>query len=509
VISRLANNFQEGYTNTLVQKTSTDMFSDGLKHSLGLPYFEFQDQSSGETIGILTKVRKDIEGFVSAFVNVFFMALIGLVFVLVYSLFVSIKVTLLYIAAVPLIIFVSWYMSRRLKPLQEDIVSKTSELSGTATESLRNIELVKSLGLSGQQIDAIDGNNQDLLGLELHKIKLVRRLGFIQGTIINFIRSLMILVLLYLIFHKEVSAGQFFAFLMYAMFLFNPLQELGKVLQTAREAQVSLSRLDTIVAKPFEKQPDNPKGIEHIRCISFQDVGFVYPDKKEGIQHVSFVVRSGETIAFVGPSGSGKSTVIKLLVRLYSPSEGTICYDEVSSREIHKDDIRQRIGIVTQDTQLFSGTIRDNLLFVRPGATDEECMSVIDKGACRPLVERSGDGLNALLGESGMKVSGGERQRLAIARALLRNPDILIFDEATSALDSLTERDITHTIQDIAKSGEHITILIAHGLSTVKFANRIYVLDGGCIVEQGNHQELLDRNGLYADMWRQQIGEGE
>jgi ATP-binding cassette subfamily B protein len=172
----------------------------------------------------------------------------------------------------------------------------------------------------------------------------------------------MILVLLYLIFHKELSAGQFFAFLMYAMFLFNPLQELGKVLQTAREAEVSLSRLDAIVAKPFERQPNNPKGIEHISRISFRDVGFIYPDKKDGIQHLSFEVRSGETITFVDPSGSGKSTLIKLLVRLYSPSQGTVCYDEVSSREIHKDDICQRIGIVTQDTQLFSGMIRDNLL---------------------------------------------------------------------------------------------------------------------------------------------------
>ena len=508
LISRLANNFQDAYSNIVVQKTSADMFSDGLKHSLALPFFEFEDQSSGETIGVLTKVRKDVEGFITSFINIFFMALIGLVFVIVYSLYVSFTVTLLYIVAIPIIVVISWRFSQRIKPMQENIMTKTSELAGSTTESLRNIELVKSLGLSNQRIDSINKDNYDLLDLEIGKIKFTRNVGFIQGTMINAVRSIMIIVLLYLIYQQKLSAGEFFTFLLYSMFLFNPFQDMNKVFQAGREAQVSLKRLKEIINKPLEHVPDNPKSVGKIESITFDKVTFTYPDKKEALHEVSFTVKSGEAIAFVGPSGSGKSTIIKLLARLYSPKPGAIVYNTTDSKEIHKDEIRGKIGIVSQDTQLFSGTIRDNLLLVRPQSNDDECLAVMDKAACAYLADKTGDKLLTVIGEGGLKVSGGERQRLAIARALIRQPDILIFDEATSALDSLTEKDITKTIEDITKAGDHITVLVAHRLSTIKFATRIYVLEKGRIVDCGTHDELLDKKNLYYAMWIQQVGEG-
>ena len=171
------------------------------------------------------------------------------------------------------------------------------------------------------------------------------------------------------------------------------------------------------------------------------------------------------------------------------------------------DQLREKIGFVTQDTQLFSGTIRENLLFVRPGATDEECMQVLEKAACQTLLARADKGLDTVIGEGGVKVSGGEKQRLSIARALLRRPDILVFDEATSSLDSITEEEITDTIKDVSVLDNHITILIAHRLSTIMHADRIYVLEKGNIIESGKHLELIDQKGLYYAMWRQQIGE--
>lgn len=505
-VARLANNFQEAYTNTIVQKTGTDMFTDGLKHAMALPYFEFEDQSSGETLGVLTKVRQDIESFVTSFINVFFVSLIGLVFVVIYSLTVSYKVTLLYVVAVPLIAFISWYLSRRIKPLQENILFKTSQLAGVTTESLHNIELVRSLGLTDEQTDQLNKHNYHILELELLKIKIARKIGFIQGTMVNLVRSMMMVVLLILIYHNELSAGQFFTFLLYSMFLFNPLQELSKVLQSGREAQVSLNQLGDIIGKPFEKKPENPTGIEKITCLEFKDVGFAYQDKDNGISNISFEAKSGQTVAFVGPSGSGKSTIIKLIVRLYSATQGTVTYNSTKATDMNKDDIRKRIGIVTQDTHLFSGTIKDNLLFVRPESTDDDCYDVLNRSACRQLLENADKKLMTIIGEGGMKISGGERQRLAIARALLRKPDILIFDEATSALDSLTEEEITKTIKDIASTGDHITILIAHRLSTIRYADKIHVLEKSSIVESGNHEELLDKKGLYYAMWRQQVG---
>ena len=209
----------------------------------------------------------------------------------------------------------------------------------------------------------------------------------------------------------------------------------------------------------------------------------------------------------MGPSGSGKTTLVKLLVGLYQPQSGTIRYNGNAFDTIDLNDLRSQIGLVTQDTQLFAGTIRENLLFVRPGATDEECMDVLHKAALAPLLARADKGLNTIIGEGGVKVSGGEKQRLSIARALLRNPKLLVFDEATSALDSLTEDEISETIAGISHQGNQITILIAHRLSTIMHADRIYVLEKGKIIEQGSHYDLVDEKGLYYAMWRQQIGE--
>ena len=209
----------------------------------------------------------------------------------------------------------------------------------------------------------------------------------------------------------------------------------------------------------------------------------------------------------MGPSGSGKTTLVKLLVGLYKPLDGKILYNHIDSENIDIDELRRQIGFVTQDTQLFAGTIRENLLFVNPEATDEQIIEVMNKAACQNLLSRSENGIYSVIGEGGMKISGGEKQRLSIARALLRNPTLIVFDEATSALDSITENEITETIKQVISKKEHITVMIAHRLSTIMHADKIFVLEKGKIIETGSHQQLLEEKGLYYAMWRQQIGE--
>ena len=248
--------------------------------------------------------------------------------------------------------------------------------------------------------------------------------------------------------------------------------------------------------------------IKKVDTLAFENVSFKHlSGKNNALSKVSFAANNGETIAFVGPSGSGKTTLVKLLVGLYQPIEGEVFYNKISGKEIDLDQLREKIGFVTQDTQLFSGSIRENLQFVKPGASDEDCMRVLHQAACQNLLTRADKGLDTVIGEGGVKVSGGEKQRLSIARALLRNPDILVFDEATSSLDSLTEEEITATIRDVSVLTSHITILIAHRLSTIRHADRIYVLEKGHIIEQGKHADLLEEKGLYFAMWRQQVGE--
>ncbi|WP_113663547.1 ABC transporter ATP-binding protein [Pedobacter nanyangensis] len=508
MVSRIAKNFQDYFTNIIVQKVGAKMYADGLKHSLELPYQVFEDQRSGETLGVLQKVRIDCEKFITSFISILFVSLIGMVFVIVYSLTVSYKVTLIYAASIPVIAFISWFLSRKIKTIQRSIVAETTALAGSTTESLRNIELVKSLGLANQEIERLNKTTYKILGLELKKVKFVRGMSFVQGTTVNLVRSIMIVVLLILIFENTISPGQYFSFLFYSFFLFGPLQELGNVILAWREAEVSLGRFKAILSTPIDQKPDNPKPLHKIEQLTFDGISFKHlTGKTNALNHINFSVNKGETIAFVGPSGSGKTTLVKLLVGLYQPVEGNVFYNNISGREINLDQLREKIGFVTQDTQLFSGTIRENLQFVKPNASDEECLKVLRQAACHTLLARADKGLDSVIGEGGVKVSGGEKQRLSIARALLRNPDILVFDEATSSLDSITEEEITATIKDVSKLSEQITILIAHRLSTIRHADRIYVLEKGQITEQGKHEDLLEEKGLYYAMWRQQVGE--
>jgi len=509
-ISRIANNFQDYFTITVAQRTGADMYADGMKRSLAMSFYEFQDQRSGEKLGVLQRVRSDSENFIKASINVVFMAFFGIIFVAIYSIFISWRVTVVFIFSVPIIVTLSWSLSKRIKIIHRAIILKTSVLSGRTSESLRNIELVKSHGLADQVIAALNATTHKILNLEIIKTKVLRFLSFIQGSTVNIVRSVMVVVLLMMIFENQLSPGQYFSFLLYSYFLFGPLQEFGHMALTWREESMSLSNFKRIMGTPVEPVPDEPAEIDKIAHIEFKNVHFEYRNSNRyTLNGVSFHAEKGETVALVGPSGSGKSTLIKLLVGLYQPMTGEIFYNRMPASEVHMDDLRRKIGFVTQDTQLFSGNIRDNLLFVNPTATDEECIEALKKAACQSLLDRAEDGLDTRIGEGGVKISGGEKQRLSIARALLRRPNILLFDEATSSLDSLTEEEITKTVRELSSLKDHITIIIAHRLSTIMHADRIYVLENGQIIETGTHEALVQQKGLYFAMWRQQVGESK
>lgn len=508
MISRIAKNFQDYCINIVTQRLGARIYADGIKHSLELPYQVFEDKRSGETLRVLLKVREDVEKLISAAINVLFTSLVGIVFVTIYALTVHWAIVPIYFITAPLIGIISSVLSKKIKVVQKKIVSETTALAGTTTESLRNIELVKSLGLANQEIGRLNNTTDKILQLELKKVRYVRSLSFIQGTMVNFLRTSILFIMMYLIFSQVITPGQFFSLFIYSFFIFGPLQELGNIINIYRESEVSLQNFQDILDTPTEKKPDKPVEIGMIKTFAFKDVSFKHKSATaNALTDITFTTRLGQTVAFVGPSGAGKTTLVKLLVGLYKPNEGCISYNETPGDNIDFDILRNQIGFVTQDTQLFAGTIKENLLFVNPKATDEQCLDALRKASCQSLLERASKGLDTVIGEGGVKVSGGEKQRLSIARALLRNPRLLVFDEATSSLDSLTEEEISETIRDISARTEHITILIAHRLSTIMHADTIHVLERGQIVESGRHDELLDEKGLYFAMWRQQIGE--
>jgi len=508
MVSRIAKAFQDYFGNVIVQKFGAKIFTDGLQHSMKLPFQDFEDQRSGETLSILTKVRSDTEKFIISFINVIFGVLVGVIFVSVYAAQLHWSIMPIYFGGMLLLALLTSLLSKRIKAIQKNIIKETTVLAGTTTESLRNIELVKSLGLTEQEINRLNNNTYKILGLELRKVKSIRTLSFIQGTFVNLLRQVIMFTLLWLVFKGKLTPGQVISLTFYSFFIFGPLQEIGNIILSYREAEASLTNFDNLMKRKPEMRPLTPVHFGDIQKLAFKNVSFQHQSAKiYALQDINFAVENGQTIAFVGPSGSGKSTLVKLLVGLYRPKQGSIEYNGIDGKEIDFDSLRTQIGFVTQDTQLFAGTIRENLLFVNPSATEEQMVSALKKSASYTILEKGDNGLDSIIGEGGIKISGGEKQRLSIARALLRSPHLLIFDEATSALDSITELEITNTIKEVSSMGNQITILIAHRLSTIMHADKIYVLEKGEVVEQGSHSELLTEKGLYYAMWRQQIGE--
>ena len=504
-VSRLAKNFQDYYVNAISQEVGTELYASSVDHAFKLPFSTFEDERSGSLLQKFQKARNDAQKFIISLITVVFRFFVGMVIVVAYGFIVHVYAGIAYVILIPILGTFAVVITKRIKQAQEKIVKRSVELAGDTTESLRNVELVKSLGLEKQEIKHLNDINDEILGLELEKVKYVKMLSFVQGTLVNFFNVLLQFLLLWLIFTGDITFGEFLTLLFYSFFVFNPLYEAGRIASEYQEADASMDTLKKILELPAEEKPAHPETIDRINTITFKDVTFNYDNNKNALDDISVSIEKGKTTAFVGPSGSGKTTLMKMILGLYKPNKGSVLFNDVPHDTFDFDSYKKRIGYVSQSTQLFAGTIRDNLLFVNPSATDSECVQALSHASVDHVLSRGNAGLDTKIGEGGIKLSGGERQRIAIARALLRNPDILIFDEATSSLDSITEEEITETIKEITKERPDLmTVVVAHRLSTISHADHIYVLEKGELSEDGDHESLLRQDGLYKALWRSQ-----
>lgn len=509
MISRIAKNFQDYVVNTMTQKIGMTVYQNTIRHIFSLPYAAFEDQQSWQLLQKLQKARDSLQQFITSLINNIFVALVWLVFVFLYAIKVHRLVAVFYWLVLPLMGTVVFLLSKRLKKAQAAIVQETAWLAGSTTETIRNVSLIKSLWLEWQEMNRLEKVNKWILWLELKKIKTIRLIDFSQGTMINFVRVCLLGSMFWLVFNKSISLWEFFSLYFYSFYIFSPLYLLGEVMKNYQEAKASDEVIKSILAmKPIEISSTNITTQKSLENVGFDKVTFGYSWQDTTLKNISFNAHVWETIAFVWPSWAWKSTIVKLLLWLYKPTSGTILINNVNNNEIDENWYKSHIWYVAQDTQLFSGTIRENLTFVKPDADDKELEYVLDAAQLLWFIHEQPMWLSTKIWEWWLKLSWWQKQRLAIARALLRKPNILIFDEATSSLDSMVESDITDTIKKIAAEQQQtISIMIAHRLSTIMHANTIYVVEKGEIVESGKHNDLVAQKWLYYALRRQQSGE--
>lgn len=502
LVARIVRSFQEFSIHAVAHRVGATLYSDVLSHALLLPYSVLEDQRSGELLERMERARTDSRGAVGQIVQLY-LGLLALFAVTVYAFYVHWGLGTLFLIIVPLLAGITLAITAPIKRHQRVLSAEESALAGAATETMRNIELVKSLGLERQEIARLREVNDRIIGLEKRKLKLVRLFAFGEGTAVNLARAALLLVMLWLVYQRSITAGEFLTLFLYTQSVFHPLTDLGLIIARQQEVRATMETVGEMFDMPPEARATATERVTPLSEISFENVTLRHGERITALDGIDLQLHHGETVGFVGPSGAGKSSIVKLLVGLYSPTDGRLCWNGVDVRQVDLADLRGRVGVVTHDTYLFAGTVRDNLRIVNPTATDEECLEAIANAAATPIIAAGGGGLDTRIGEGGMKLSGGERQRIAIARALLRKPELIVFDEATSNLDSTTERAITSTMKDVGRTAR-MTIIVAHRLSTVVHADRIVVLERGRIIESGSHDALIATGGLYAAMWREQ-----
>ncbi len=474
------------------------------KQVLRLPIRFFDNNKSG---ALVSRIMNDVEG-VRNLVGTGLVQLVGGVLTSVICLVLLIRISPLMTVCVlvPVIIFglISLKAFSRIRPIFRDRGKITADVTGRLTETLNGVRVIKGFNAEAQEIKTFEAGVEKLflnIKASLTATSLITSsASFLLGLASTGIMG----IGGYLIINHQMTFGEFLSFTLYLGFMIAPIVQMSNIGSQLTEAFAGLDRTEELMN--MTPEDDGSVRTTKIGPISgdvvFEDVAFGYEEGKEVVRNISFAAPSGSVTALVGTSGSGKTTIAGLAASFLTPQAGRVTVDGVDLATISLDSYRSQLGVVLQDDFLFEGTIRENILFPRPGATEEQLQRAVHAAHVHEFTDRFEQGLDTVIGERGVKLSGGQRQRIAIARAILADPRILVLDEATSNLDTESESFIQESLRGLMKG--RTTFVIAHRLSTIRQANQILVIEGGRVVERGAHEELIQRKGRYFELYTYQ-----
>ena len=491
----------------LAQRLQSDLRQDAYEHAQRLDMSFFEANSSGQLVATMNDDVNQLERFLDGGANAMIQVAVTVVAVGAVFFVLSPLIALLAFTPIPLIIWGAFYFQRKAGPLYADVREKVGDLSSRLANNLGGIATIKSFTAEQREAKRLKDASEAYVDANRRAIRIssafipVIRMAILAGFLATFTVGGMMAL------EGSLNVGAYGVLVFLTQRLLWPLTGLAEVIDLFERAMASTRRILDLLAEPVNVRDDAGKSLEQpVRGkVSFNQVSFRYAGSGAGIQDITLSVPAGNTLALVGATGSGKSTLIKLLLRFYDPSHGDIRIDGQPIRGVSLKSLRDAIGLVSQDVYLFEGSIRDNLAYGKPDASEEEIIDAARTAEAWSFIEALPEGLDTPVGERGIRLSGGQRQRLSLARALLKNPPILVLDEATSAVDNETEAAIQRSLRRIGHN--RTVIMIAHRLSTIVDADTIAVVENGRIVEEGDHNSLIHNNGAYAAQWRVQTGQ--
>ncbi|KXO07078.1 MULTISPECIES: ABC transporter ATP-binding protein [Marinobacter] len=491
----------------LAQRLQSDLRQDAYEHAQRLDMSFFEARSSGQLVATMNDDVNQLERFLDGGANAMIQVVVTVVAVGAVFFVLSPLIALLAFTPIPLIIWGAFYFQRKAGPLYADVREKVGDLSSRLANNLGGIATIKSFTAELREARRLKQASEAYVEANRQAIRIssafipVIRMAILAGFLATFTVGGMMAL------NGDLNVGAYGVLVFLTQRLLWPLTGLAEVIDLFERAMASTRRILDLLAEPVNVRDQAGKDLEQPvqGSVAFDQVGFHYASSGAGVNDISLEVPAGNTLALVGATGSGKSTLIKLLLRFYDPTHGEIRLDGQAIRNVSLKSLRDAIGLVSQDVYLFEGSIRDNLAYGKPDATDEEIIEAARTAEAWSFISQLPQGLDTPVGERGVRLSGGQRQRLSLARALLKDPPVLVLDEATSAVDNETEAAIQRSLRRIGHN--RTVIMIAHRLSTIVDADNIAVIDGGQVVEQGDHKTLLALNGAYAAQWRVQTGQ--